>query len=67
MNPLASTFLCYFWYWTHFGFRIGAGKLIALLATKSVDEGALRHTSDHLGRPERTIVYSRVTPTGGEQ
>jgi hypothetical protein len=52
--------------WTHFGFRIGAGKVTAVLAFKSVDEGALKHTSDHLGCPEGTIVRSRVTPAGGE-
>jgi hypothetical protein len=27
---------------------------------------ALRHTSDHLGRPEGTLVHSRVTLAGGE-
>jgi hypothetical protein len=46
--------------------RIGAGKRTALLAVKAVGAGALRHTSDHLGRPEGTPVYSRVTPAGGE-
>lgn len=29
--------------------RIGAGKITALLAVKSVDAGALRHTSNHVG------------------
>jgi hypothetical protein len=35
-----------------FGFRIGAGKITALLAVKRVDTGALRRTSDHLGRAQ---------------
>jgi hypothetical protein len=48
-----------FLYWTYFGFRTA-------LAVKSVDAGALRHTSGHLGRPEGTLVDSRVTPAGGE-
>jgi hypothetical protein len=53
-------------HWTHFSFRIGGGKIIALLAVKSVDAGALRHTSDHLGPPEGTPVYPRVIPAGDE-
>jgi len=40
VGPLISTFLCCFWYWTHFGFRISAGKITALLAVKSVDAGS---------------------------
>jgi hypothetical protein len=54
MNLVASTFLCCFLYQTHFSFGISAGKATALLAVKSVDAGALRHTSDHLGRPDGT-------------
>jgi hypothetical protein len=40
VSSLASTFLCYFLYWTHFGFRISAGKITTLLAVKSVDAGS---------------------------
>jgi hypothetical protein len=56
VSPFASIFLYCFWYWTHFGFTIGAGKITTLLAVKSVDAEALRHTFDHLGRPEGTPV-----------
>jgi hypothetical protein len=66
VSVLASTFLCCFLCWTHFSFEIGAGKITALLAVKSVDAGALRHTSDHLGRPGGSPVHSLVTPTSGE-
>jgi hypothetical protein len=40
VSSLVSTFLCYFLYWTHFGFRIGAGKITTLLAVKSVEAGS---------------------------
>jgi hypothetical protein len=64
MSVLASTFLCCLLYWAYFSFEIGAGKTTAVLAVKSVDAGALRHTSNHLGRPEGTPVHSLVTPAG---
>jgi hypothetical protein len=41
-------------------------RCTALLAVKSVDTGALRHTSDYLERPEGTLIQPRVTPAGGE-
>ena len=61
VSPFASIFLYCFWYWTHFGFTIGAGKITTLLAVKSVDAEALRHTFDHLGRPEGTPVKAFKT------
>src|SRR6266480_932721 len=75
VSSLASTFLCWILYWTHFGFRISAGKITTLLAVKSVDAGSTQActSSDHLGRPEGTLVcictpyiHSRVTSAGGE-
>jgi hypothetical protein len=35
---------------------------VSSMAVRSVDAGALRYTSDRLGRPEGTLVHSRVTP-----
>jgi hypothetical protein len=39
VSLLALAFLCCFLYWTHFGFKIDAGKLTTLLTVKRVDVG----------------------------